>query len=219
MVALPGPPDPSLLPSATPTLGIPHSSFGKEPACKAGDLGLIPGSEDPLEKGMATHSIILPGEFQGLYSPWGHRVGHDWATFTLTPTITSHYTFFTSISYDHSPSSAINHLISFHTTFKLNGQNHKLDGRQLTSYPEPRLAQLNVAGKPHIHTEQSYFKVMTRHLQVSSYDCQAIILSFFNSFIHSFNTYLDNCFITPFSSNPHLFPLFRLGKWPYFWAP
>ena len=96
-VALPGPPDPSLLPSATPTLGIPHSSFGKEPACKAGDLGLIPGSEDPLEKGMATHSIILPGEFQGLYSPWGHRVGHDWAPFTLTPTITSHYTFFTSI--------------------------------------------------------------------------------------------------------------------------
>ena len=28
--------------------------FGKEPACNAGDLGLIPGLEDPLEKGMAT---------------------------------------------------------------------------------------------------------------------------------------------------------------------
>ena len=27
--------------------------------------------EDPLEKRMATHSSI-PGEFHGLYSPWGH---------------------------------------------------------------------------------------------------------------------------------------------------
>ena len=27
------------------------SSVGKESACKAGDPGLIPGSEDPLEKG------------------------------------------------------------------------------------------------------------------------------------------------------------------------
>ena len=41
------------------------------------------GREDPLEKGMATCSSILawripwaeePGR---LYSPWGHRVGHD----------------------------------------------------------------------------------------------------------------------------------------------
>ena len=29
------------------------------------------GWEDPLEKGKATHSSILPGEFHGLYSPWG----------------------------------------------------------------------------------------------------------------------------------------------------
>ena len=28
-------------------------------ACHAGDLGLIPGQKDPLEKGMATHSCIL----------------------------------------------------------------------------------------------------------------------------------------------------------------
>ena len=49
------------------------------------------GQEDPLEKGMATHSSILacripwteePG---GLHSSWGHkRVGHDWATNTHT---------------------------------------------------------------------------------------------------------------------------------------
>ena len=30
----------------------------KESACKVGDPGLIPGSEDPLEKEMATHSIV-----------------------------------------------------------------------------------------------------------------------------------------------------------------
>ena len=36
------------------------------------------GWEDPLEKGMATHPVFLPGEFHGQrklvnYSPWGHK--------------------------------------------------------------------------------------------------------------------------------------------------
>ena len=36
------------------------------------------GWEDPLEKGMVTHSSILPGEFHGQrrlvgYSPWGRK--------------------------------------------------------------------------------------------------------------------------------------------------
>ena len=36
------------------------------------------GEDDPLERRMATHTIILPGEFQGqrslgVYSPWGHK--------------------------------------------------------------------------------------------------------------------------------------------------
>ena len=36
------------------------------------------GWENPLEKGMATHSSILPGKFHGLrslagYNPWGHN--------------------------------------------------------------------------------------------------------------------------------------------------
>ena len=26
--------------------------------------------------------VFRPGEFRGLYSPWGRRVGHDWVTFT-----------------------------------------------------------------------------------------------------------------------------------------
>ena len=36
------------------------------------------GQEEPLEKGLATHSSILPGEFHGQRSlagdsPWGHK--------------------------------------------------------------------------------------------------------------------------------------------------
>ena len=32
-------------------MGFPDSSVGKESACNAGDPGLIPGSDDSLEKG------------------------------------------------------------------------------------------------------------------------------------------------------------------------
>ena len=39
--------------------GFLGSSAGKESACNAGDPGLIPGSEDPLEEGRTTHSRIL----------------------------------------------------------------------------------------------------------------------------------------------------------------
>ena len=44
------------------------------------------GGEDPLEKEMATHSIILPGKSYGQQSLVGYlftgsqRVGHDWVT-------------------------------------------------------------------------------------------------------------------------------------------
>ena len=37
----------------------PGGSDGKESACNAGDAGLIPGWEDPLEKGMTIPSSIL----------------------------------------------------------------------------------------------------------------------------------------------------------------
>ena len=58
-------------------------SFGsdKESACNADDPGSIP--EDPLEKGMATHSSNLAwripwtGEPGGLQSLGSQRVGHD----------------------------------------------------------------------------------------------------------------------------------------------
>ena len=36
-----------------------NKEHGKETICNAGDPGLIPRWEDPLEKGMATHSSIL----------------------------------------------------------------------------------------------------------------------------------------------------------------
>ena len=56
---------------------------GKESACDAGDLGLITGGEDPLEKRMATHSSILAWkipwkeEHGGLQSMGLQRIRHD----------------------------------------------------------------------------------------------------------------------------------------------
>ena len=38
-----------------------------------GDLGSIPGLEDPLEKGKATHSSILAWRTPWTVSPWDHK--------------------------------------------------------------------------------------------------------------------------------------------------
>ena len=56
----------------------PCSSYGKESVCNAGDPVSILSPEDPLEKGMASHSVFLPGEAHRQrslvgYSPWGHK--------------------------------------------------------------------------------------------------------------------------------------------------
>ena len=62
---------------------FPGGSVIKESTCNAGDPVLSLRWEDPLEKDIATHSSILPGE-----SPWteepgrlqfmgSQRVGHD----------------------------------------------------------------------------------------------------------------------------------------------
>ena len=66
------------------TSAFPGGSNGKESACNSlGDLGLIPGQEDPLEEGMTTHSSILAWripwteEPEGLQSRGLQRVGHD----------------------------------------------------------------------------------------------------------------------------------------------
>ena len=47
------------------------------------------GRKDALEKEMTAHFSILAWRIPwtaepGGYSPWGHRVGHDWATNTFT---------------------------------------------------------------------------------------------------------------------------------------
>ena len=62
---------------------FPDGSEGKEYAFNAGDLGSIPGQEDPLEKGIATHSSILvwripwTEEHGGPQSMGSQRVGYD----------------------------------------------------------------------------------------------------------------------------------------------
>ena len=52
------------------TIVVPSSSVGKELACSAGDLGLVQGQEDPLEKEMANHSSILAWKI-----PWTEEPG------------------------------------------------------------------------------------------------------------------------------------------------
>ena len=42
--------------------GLPKWLSGKESTCQAGDVGLIPGLEESLEREMATHSSILAYE-------------------------------------------------------------------------------------------------------------------------------------------------------------
>ena len=55
----------------------------KNPPANARDTGSIPGQEDPLEEGMATHASILAWRIPGTGEPWwaaiygSHRVGHD----------------------------------------------------------------------------------------------------------------------------------------------
>ena len=63
-------------------MGFPGNSDSKESACNAGDLVRCLGQEDPLEEGMATHSVFLPGESHGQRglagcSPWSRRVQQD----------------------------------------------------------------------------------------------------------------------------------------------
>ena len=65
-------------------MGFPCGSGGKESTCNAEDLGSIPGWEDALEKGKATHSVFWPGELHGLYSPWGHKESDTIEQFSLS---------------------------------------------------------------------------------------------------------------------------------------
>ena len=50
--------------------GFPGSSVFKNLPANSGDVGSIPGQEDPLEKEMATHSSILAWKI-----PWTEEPG------------------------------------------------------------------------------------------------------------------------------------------------
>ena len=53
-------------------MGFPDSSVGKESACNAGGMGLIPRlGRSPGEGKRLPTPAFWPGELHGLYSPWG----------------------------------------------------------------------------------------------------------------------------------------------------
>ena len=71
-----------------PPIGFPSGSDGKESACDAGDMGLIPGSGWSSGEGNSN-----PLQYSCLENPWteepgglqsieSQRVGHNWATNT-----------------------------------------------------------------------------------------------------------------------------------------
>ena len=66
-------------------LGFSGDSAGKEPTAMQEIKIQSLGWEDPLEKGLATHSNILVWKIPWTSQSMGsQRVGHDWATFTFT---------------------------------------------------------------------------------------------------------------------------------------
>ena len=65
-----------------PGLGFPGGSGDRESTCNAGSPGSIPGSGRPLKKEMATHSSVLAWKIPWTQEPGGlqstrSRVGHD----------------------------------------------------------------------------------------------------------------------------------------------
>ena len=82
-------------------MGFPGSASGKEPACQC-RRHEIPvqslGWEDPLEKGMATHSNVLAWRIPWTVEPGGlksvdsQRVGHNWTDLIHTHTHTHTHT-------------------------------------------------------------------------------------------------------------------------------
>ena len=73
----------------TMPVGFPGDSDDKESTCNEGDLSSIPEPGRSLEKGMATHSSILPGESHGQksltdYSPWDLKESDTTEQLTLT---------------------------------------------------------------------------------------------------------------------------------------
>ena len=54
--------------------GFPGDPAGKESTCNAGDLGSNPGlGRSPGEGKRLPTPVLWPGEFHGLYHPWGRK--------------------------------------------------------------------------------------------------------------------------------------------------
>ena len=76
--------------------GLPWWLSGQESTCQAGDQVQSLGWEDPLGKGMTTHSSILAWEISwteepgGLQSLSSERVGHNLVTNQQLPSVISH---------------------------------------------------------------------------------------------------------------------------------
>ena len=75
--------DPNFSSPVINSLGFSGNTVIKNLPIKAGDTGLIPGQEDPLEEEMATHSSILAREIPWTEEPGGlqsmglQRAGHN----------------------------------------------------------------------------------------------------------------------------------------------
>ena len=67
-------PTPVLLATHSSLLGLPCGSAGKESACSAGGLGLIPGLGRSRGEGNSFLTpVFRPAESHGLHSPWGRE--------------------------------------------------------------------------------------------------------------------------------------------------
>ena len=70
---------------------FPGGSEGKASACNAGDPGFNTWvGKSPWRRKWQSTPTLLPGKSHGWrslvgYSPWGRRVGHDWATSLTHP--------------------------------------------------------------------------------------------------------------------------------------
>ena len=67
---------------------FPHSSVGKESTWNAGDPGSIPPGKIPWRRKRLPTPVFWPGEFHGLYSPWGHKESDttEWTSCLIFPT-------------------------------------------------------------------------------------------------------------------------------------
>ena len=92
--------------SSSHNQGVPGGSEVKASAFSVGDLGSIPGSGNPLEKEMETHSRILAWriawteEPAGLQSTGSQRARQDWTT-SLHFTFTTRHEYWKNQSFNH----------------------------------------------------------------------------------------------------------------------